>query len=77
MTEANAALFDAAHAFAGSIPGAHAVLRRQGLLANTLCLDPAETLSPDQAEEIDRTYRCYPELNDDALVREHLERWLA
>ncbi len=49
----------------------------RGCPANTLCLDPAETLSPDQAEEIDRTYRCYPELNDDALVREHLERWLA
>ena len=33
LTDANAALFDAAHAFHGCIPGIHEVLRRQGLMA--------------------------------------------
>ena len=77
ITDSNAALFDAAHAFSGCIPGIHEVLRRQGLLANTLCLNPNECLSPGQAEEIDRIYREYPHLNDDAFVADHLEEWLA
>jgi dihydrodipicolinate synthase/N-acetylneuraminate lyase len=76
LTDANGAIFDAAHAFAGCIPGIHEVLRRQGLLAGTWCLDPAETLSPGQAEEIERVSRQYPFLTDDEFVREHLERWL-
>jgi dihydrodipicolinate synthase/N-acetylneuraminate lyase len=77
VTDCNAAFFDAAHHFAGSIPGIHEVLRRQGLLDNHLCLDPAERLSPGQAEEIDRVYRAYPHLNDDAFVHEHLAEWLS
>ena len=40
VTDSNAAFFDAAHGFAGCIAGLHAVLRRQGLLAGTRCLDP-------------------------------------
>ncbi|HEX6600742.1 MAG TPA: dihydrodipicolinate synthase family protein [Gemmatimonadaceae bacterium] len=59
LTDANAAIFDAAHDFAGCIPGIHEVLRRQGLLAGTWCLDPHETLSPGQREEIDRVVREY------------------
>jgi len=54
LTDANAAIFDAAHDFAGCIPGIHEVLRRGGLLEGTWCLDPAETLSPGQVEEIER-----------------------
>lgn len=77
VTDANSAFFDVAHDFAGCIPGCHEVLRRQGLLEGIWCLDPKETLSPGQAEEIDRVYAAYPELNDDAFVRENLERWLA
>lgn len=77
LTDANGAIFDAAHGFAGCIPGIHEVLRRQGLLAGTWCLDPEESLSPGQAEEIDRVCRAYPWLTDDAFVREHLDRWLA
>jgi hypothetical protein len=77
LTEANGEIFDARHAFAGCIPGIHEVLRRQGLLRGTWCLDPDETLSPGQAEEIDRVSRAYPELGDDAFVAEHLDRWLA
>jgi dihydrodipicolinate synthase/N-acetylneuraminate lyase len=76
LTDANAALFDARHRFRGCIPGIHEVLRRQGLLEGRWCLDPAEDLSPGQADEIDRVLRAYPGLNDDAYVRENLDRWL-
>ena len=76
LTDANGALFDVAHNFAGCIPGIHEVLRRQGLLAGTWCLDPRETLSPGQSEELDRIYRSYPHLTDDPFVAEHLDEWL-
>jgi len=75
-TEANAAVFDVDHDFAGCIPGIHEVLRRQGLLAGTWCLDPHETLSPGQQEEIDRIIRRYPFLTDEDFTREHLDQWL-
>lgn len=77
VTETNAAFFDPAHNFAGCIPGIHEVLRRQGLMKGTWCLNPHEVLSPGQAEEIDRMYRDYPHLNDDDFVRDHLNEWLA
>lgn len=77
VTDANGAVYDARNAFAGCIPGCHEVLRRQGLLAGTWCLDPAETLSPGQLEEIDRVIRDHPELTDDDFVAAGLERWLA
>ena len=77
LTDANAAIFDAAHAFQGCIPGIHEVLRRQGLLAGTWCLDPTEVLAPGQEDEIDRVLRAYPELTDDAFVRENLARWIS
>jgi Dihydrodipicolinate synthetase family len=77
LTDANAAIFDAVHAFAGCIPGIHEVLRRQGLLHGTWCLDSSETLSSGQAAEIDRVCAAYPHLADDDFVREHLTRWLA
>jgi dihydrodipicolinate synthase/N-acetylneuraminate lyase len=77
VTDCNAALFDAANDFAGCIAGCHEVLRRQGLLEGTWCLDPDERLSPGQAEEIDRVRAAYPELNDDAFVAENLHRWLS
>ena len=76
ITEANAALFDPAHAFAGCIAGIHEVLHRQGLMASPRCLDPDECLSPGQRDEIDRIYRRYPHLTDDAFVSEHLDDWL-
>src|SRR4051812_5997964 len=75
LTDANAAIFDAAHGFAGCIPGIHEVLRRQGLLESTWCLDPNETLSPGQSEEIDRVCAAHPQLVDDEFVRENLDRW--
>src|SRR4051812_23892439 len=76
VTDSNAAFFDAANQFAGCIAGLHEVLRRQGLLEGTWCLDPQETMSPGQADEIDRVYRDYPHLHDDAFVKEGLDAWL-
>ena len=76
VTDCNAAFFDAANGFAGCIPGIHEVLRRQGLLPGTWCLDPNEVLSDGQSEEIDRVIAAYPALNDDAFVSENLSRWL-
>ncbi|MCA9429030.1 MAG: dihydrodipicolinate synthase family protein, partial [Candidatus Omnitrophica bacterium] len=76
VTDCNAVIFDAANQFQGCIPGIHEILRRQGLLEGTWCLDPGEQLSPGQAEEIDRIYQSYPHLNDDAFVAEHLDTWL-
>jgi dihydrodipicolinate synthase/N-acetylneuraminate lyase len=64
LTDANAAVFDAANNFRGCIPGIHEVLRRQGLLEGTWCLDPDETLSPGQANAITRVERAYPEVTD-------------
>ena len=64
------------HEFRGCVAGCQGVLRRQGLLEGTWCLDPEEALSPGQAEEIDRVYASYPDLNDDAFVRAGLEKWL-
>ncbi|HEX3865528.1 MAG TPA: dihydrodipicolinate synthase family protein [Gemmatimonadaceae bacterium] len=58
LTDANGAIFDAANRFAGCIPGIHEVLRRDGLLDGIRCLDPQETLSPGQDEEITRAIRA-------------------
>lgn len=76
ITDSNAAFFDPSHGFHGCIPGIHEVLRRQGLLAGRWCLNPEEELSPGQMEEIDRVYRAYPHLNDDAFVASRLHKWL-
>lgn len=76
LTDANAALFDPAHGFRGCIAGIHEVLHRQGLLAGTWCLDPAEGPSPGQDGEIARVLSAYPHLTDDSFVAEHLPGWL-
>jgi dihydrodipicolinate synthase/N-acetylneuraminate lyase len=76
ITDANSAFFDAAHGFKGCIAGLHEVLRRQGLLTGIECLDPEEGLSPGQAAEIDRVYRAYPHLNDDAFVQSRRDAWM-
>jgi hypothetical protein len=77
VTDCNSAFFDVAHDFAGCIPGCHEVLRRQGLLESIRCIDPEETLSPGQAEEIDRVCREHADLSDDAFVAAGLDRWLS
>jgi dihydrodipicolinate synthase/N-acetylneuraminate lyase len=68
LTDANAAVFDVAHGFAGCIAGIHEVLRRQGLLEGTWCLDPNEALSPGQADEITRVMRSHPQVVDPLWV---------
>lgn len=73
VTDMNAAIFDAANNFRGCIAGIHEVLRRQGLLEGIWCLNPKETLSPGQSEEIDRVCKAYPELTDDEDVRNFLK----
>lgn len=77
VTDCNAALFDVAHDFHGCIAGCHEILRRQGLLEGIWCLDPAEGLSPGQAQELTRVQRSYPHLVDDAFVAANLGRWLS
>ncbi len=76
ITDANAALFDAANGFAGCIAGLHEILRRQGLFEGIWCLNCSEGLSPGQIGEIDRVCSAYPHLNDDRFVAEHRDEWL-
>jgi dihydrodipicolinate synthase/N-acetylneuraminate lyase len=76
VTEMNAAVFDVAHDFHGVIAGCHEVLRRQGLLEGTWCLDPAEGLSPGQAELLTAVAARYPDMTDDAFVAAHRDAWL-
>ena len=76
VTDCNSALFDVVNQFHGCIAGCHEVLRRQGLLEGIWCLDQAEGLSAGQSEELDRVWRAYPALNDDAFVATNRARWL-
>ena len=77
VTDCNSAFFDVAHDFHGCVPGCHEVLRRQGLMQGTWCLDPGEGLSPGQLEEIDRVHREHADLSDDNFVAANLQKWLA
>ncbi|MEP6692159.1 MAG: dihydrodipicolinate synthase family protein [Gemmatimonadaceae bacterium] len=77
VTEMNAAVFDAHHGFAGCISGIHEVLRRQGLMRGTWCLDPGAALSPGQAESITRVMARYPQMVDDVFVAQNLDDWLS
>nr|WP_246523800.1 dihydrodipicolinate synthase family protein [Neoroseomonas eburnea] len=77
VTEMNAAVFDVAHDFHGVIAGCHEVLRRQGLLEGTWCLDERESLSPGQAELLTAVAERYPLLTDDDFVATNLHRWLS
>ena len=72
VTDMNAAAFDTANNFHGCISGIHEILRRQGLMRGIWCLNPSETLSPGQAEELNRVCAAYPYLTDDAFVKEFL-----
>ena len=73
VTDVNGAFFDAKNQFRGCLAGMHEVLRRQGLMGGVWLLDEKEGLSPGQKEEIDRVYRQYPDLNDDAFVADFLQ----
>lgn len=60
VTEANGAVFDAAHNFEGVIAGVHQALVDDGLMQGIWTLNPEETLSPGQLEAIRRAARDYP-----------------
>lgn len=77
VTDCNAAFFDVANDFRGCIAGCHEILRRQGLLAGTWCLDPDEGLSPGQLAEIDRVCREHADFDDAEFVRQNLDRWMS
>jgi hypothetical protein len=77
VTDTNAAFFDTANNFKGCIAGLHEVLRRQGIFKGIWCLNPEETMSEGQLEEIDRIYKMYPHLNDDDFIKANLDKWLA
>lgn len=72
VTDMNAAVFDVANRFHGCIAGIHEVLRQQGLMEGIWCLNPKESLSPGQAEEINRVMKAYPHLIDDEFVHTFL-----
>ncbi len=75
VTDTNSAFFDTAHTFKGCIAGLHEILRRQGLMKNIYCINPDETLSEGQLEELNRIQAMYPHLNDDDFIRDNLESW--
>ncbi|MFI5717209.1 dihydrodipicolinate synthase family protein [Nocardia sp. NPDC051750] len=78
VTDANAAVFDVRNDFAGVIAGVHEVLRRQGLLEGTWCLDPAEDLSDGQSAELTRILDAYEWLRaEDGFVTAGLEGWMS
>ncbi|WP_228002812.1 dihydrodipicolinate synthase family protein [Nocardia australiensis] len=78
VTDANAAVFDVRNDFAGVIAGVHEVLRRQGLLEGTWCIDPAEGLSVGQADELTRMVHAYEWLREeDGFIAARLEGWLS
>ena len=77
VTEMNHFLFDFDNGFRGCISGVHDILRRQGLLEGTWCLNPNEVLSPRQAEALTRVSDSYSHLTDDVFVAENLDRWMS
>ncbi|QNE48640.1 dihydrodipicolinate synthase family protein (plasmid) [Glaciihabitans sp. INWT7] len=77
VTECNSAIYDALNDFVGCVPGGLEILRRQGLVPGTWCLNPTEQLGPGQLEAIDRVIAAYPEMNDNDYVGSQLERWMA
>lgn len=77
VTDTNSAFFDTAHNFAGCIAGLHEILHRQGLVKNIYCINPDETLSDGQLEELDRIQMMYPHLNDDEFIKSNIEEWKA
>ncbi len=64
LTEANGAVFDYRHNFAGVIPGVHQALVDDGQMAGIWTLNEEETLSPGQADEIRRTAGQYSYIRD-------------
>ena len=76
LTDANAAIFDAANDFRGCVPGINELLRRQRLLPSARCLNINEVLSPGQSAELDRVCAAYPHLTDGSFVLSRVDEWL-
>lgn len=76
ITDVNGAVFDARNDFKGSIAGVGEMLRRSGLLEVNRVLDPLDSLSPGQEQEIDRVYVEYPHLRDDDFVSRNIDKWM-
>ena len=76
LTDANGAIFDAAHNYRGCLPGIHWILQRQGLLQGVWTLNPHEQLAHGQVAELARVCAAYGQLQDDAFVAAHLAEWL-
>jgi dihydrodipicolinate synthase/N-acetylneuraminate lyase len=78
VTDLNAAVFDVRNGFGGVIAGVHEVLRRQGLLAGTWCLDPDEGLSAGQSDELTRAIGAHDWLRpEEEFIAAGREGWLA
>ncbi|WP_216207193.1 dihydrodipicolinate synthase family protein [Amycolatopsis aidingensis] len=77
LVEVNAAVFDVSHGFAGCVAGVNEVLRQQGLIASSTCLTDTERLSAGQADLIAGARARFPDLLDEAFVREHRDDWLS
>ncbi len=74
VTDMNAVIFDASNSFRGCIAGIHEILKRQGILKGTWCLNAEEKLSEGQNDEIDRILKLYPDLTDNDFVQQFLEK---
>jgi dihydrodipicolinate synthase/N-acetylneuraminate lyase len=75
LTEINGTLFDAENNFAGCVAGVNELLRQQGLISTSRCLDPRDRLSTGQAEAISQLRGRYPELLDEEFIAERLDAW--
>lgn len=76
VIDVNGAIFYAFNDFRSCIPEVQKMLRRIGLLETNIMLDPSETLSLGQLEEIDSVWNTYPYLKDDAFVARYRDAWL-
>lgn len=77
LVEVNAAVFDVAYTFAGSVAGVNEVLRQQGMLASSRCLSARERLSIGQRERIATARAEYPDLLDEGYIARHRGTWLS
>ncbi len=76
LTAANQAIFDSANMFKGCLPGILEVLRRQGLVKETITFDENEVLSEGQSDAITRICEQHPWLTDNEFVAEHIDDWM-
>jgi hypothetical protein len=74
LVDANAAVFDADHNFAGCVAGVNEVLRQQGLVATARCLG-ASRLSPGQSENIAVARLRHRWLFDEIFILENARKW--